>query len=256
MRITLNLASRPHIDLRPYVQRLRLWMALLAMLAVCLWLVLRNEENKAAIARAEQDQLQQGTNRLRKEQQGFQAAMRQPQNAAVLQQSEFLNQLFEQKSFSWTAAMMDLEDVLPAGVQVSSIEPGITREGTVSIRLRVMGPRDKAVDLIRNLEHSKRFVGPRLTGETTENNNSSNGPVAVQPISASNQVTFEILSEYNPLSATKEEKHDKGEKHETTKPKTAEKPPVQKLPSTKKLPSKSPAINPAPSKGPRQGGSQ
>ncbi len=33
--------------------------------------------------------------------------------------------LFAEKSFSWTSVMMDLERVLPAGVQVTSIEPAI-----------------------------------------------------------------------------------------------------------------------------------
>ena len=36
--------------------------------------------------------------------------MRQPQNAAILTQAVFLNQLFAQKAFSWTAVMMDLEN--------------------------------------------------------------------------------------------------------------------------------------------------
>lgn len=254
MRITLNLASRPHIDLRPYFQRLRLWMLLLAMLAACLWLVSRNEEYKAAIARAEEGQLQQSTDRLHKEQQGFQVLMHQPQNAGVLEQSEFLNQLFQRKSFSWTAAMMDLENVLPAGVQVASIEPAVVPGGTVSIRLRVLGPRDKAVDLIRNLEHSRRFVSPRLAGESAENSNTNNnGPAMMQPISASSQVTFEILADYNPL--VKEEKKEESKtKAETGTGKTekgASTKPAKALPGPRPMP-----IQNIPSKHAPQGGSR
>ena len=77
---------------------------------------------------------------------------------------QFLNALFARKSFSWTAVMMDLESVLPTGVQVTSIEPAITKEGEVNIRLRVSGDRDRAVQLVRNLETSQRFVAPRLAG--------------------------------------------------------------------------------------------
>lgn len=223
MRITLNLASRPHIDIRPYLQRLRLWMALLAVLAFALWSLLRTQENKAAIARADQEQLQQSTDRLRKEQQSFQALMRQPQNADVLQQSEFLNHLFQQKSFSWTAVMMDLETVLPAGVQVSAIEPALSATGTVSIRLRVVGPRDKSVDLIRNLEHSKRFIAPYLSGETAETGAAGGpGQAMMQPVSASSQVTFDILAEYNPLA--KSEKAEATKTAKTEKTATKEKP--------------------------------
>ena len=87
--------------------------------------------------------------------------MQQPQNMAVLERSQFLNALFARKSFSWTSVMMDLETVLPAGVQVTSIEPTITKEGDVNIRLRVSGDRDRAVQLVRNLETSQRFLSPQ-----------------------------------------------------------------------------------------------
>ena len=86
----------------------------------------------------------------------------------MLDRSQFLNDLFARKSFSWTAVMMDLERVLPAGVQVTSIEPAITAEGDVNIRLRVSGQRDLAVDLVRNLEHSQRFLAPHLNNETSQ----------------------------------------------------------------------------------------
>ena len=80
--------------------------------------------------------------------------MRQPDNAATLQRSEFLNHLFLQKSFSWTTALMDLEKVLPQGVQVMSIDPQMAKDGHVIMRLRVNGPRDKVVTLVTNLEKS------------------------------------------------------------------------------------------------------
>ena len=41
------------------------------------------------------------------------------------------------------AVMMDLERVLPSGVQVMSIDPSISKEGDVNIRLRVNGDREK-----------------------------------------------------------------------------------------------------------------
>jgi type IV pilus assembly protein PilN len=125
--------------------------------------------------------------------------MHQPQNMAVLERSQFLNGLFAWKSFSWTAVMMDLEKVLPTGVQVTSIEPQITKEGDVNIRLRVSGDRDRTVQLVRNLETSQRFLSPRLSSEqaqTQESNRSVNAPVTMP-----GAVQFEILSGYNPLPA-------------------------------------------------------
>src|SRR5664279_687647 len=202
MRITLNLASRPYVDLRPLYSRLRLWMAVLAILAVPLWLLLRVEQRRASAAQAEQTMLTRDMQKLKQEQQNNQVQMRQPQNAAVLAQSEFLNQLFKRKTFSWTAVMMDLETVLPSGVQVMNLEPVIAPDGQVTIRMRVNGARDKAVELVRNLEHSRRFLAPRLAGETAETSTGGNAGSQqnLQPVSASTPVNFEILSEYNPLS--------------------------------------------------------
>lgn len=204
MRITLNLASRPYVDLRPLYSRLRLWMAVLAILALPMWLLLRVEERRASSAQAEQTMLTRDMQKLKQEQQNNQVQMRQPQNAAVLAQSEFLNQLFKRKTFSWTAVMMDLETVLPSGVQVMNLEPVIAADGQVTIRMRVNGQRDKAVALVRNLEHSRRFLAPRLAGETAETSTGGNAGSQqnLQPVSESTPVNFEILSEYNPLSGT------------------------------------------------------
>ena len=100
--------------------------------------------------------------------------MRQPVNSSVLKRAHFLNALFAAKSFSWTAVMMDLENVLPTGVQVTSIEPVITPEHDVIIKLRVSGDRDRAVQLVRNLERSSRFLSPQLKGENDADQGHSN----------------------------------------------------------------------------------
>jgi type IV pilus assembly protein PilN len=198
MRVTLNLASKPFIELRPLYARLRWWMAILVVAAIPLWLLLKVETRKAALANAKLQSVQASIQRLENRQQSYQAMMRQPQNAAVLTQAEFLNQLFARKAFSWTAVMMDLETVLPGGVQVLNIDPAIDKTGNVTIRLRVSGPRDRAVDLVRNLEHSRRFLQPRLASESLETNNTG-GQANLQPANATSNVNFDVLAEYNPL---------------------------------------------------------
>jgi type IV pilus assembly protein PilN len=197
MRISVNLATRPFVELRPLFARLRLAMVLLALLAVGLGFALHSLNRKAKIAQAQMDDLKAKTAAFQKERQTNEARMRQPQNMAVLDRSRFLNNVFELKSFSWTAVMMDLERVLPPGVQVTSIEPQISKEGDVNIRLRVSGDRDRAVQLVRNLETSQRFVAPRLGGETAQTAEGNRG--AGGPVTAPGGVVFDILSGYNPL---------------------------------------------------------
>jgi type IV pilus assembly protein PilN len=123
--------------------------------------------------------------------------MRQPDNAATLQRSEFLNQIFRQKSFSWTTAMMDLERVLPQGVQVTSIDPNMTKEGRVMMRLRVNGPRDKVVTLVSNLEKSPHFIEPLVAGETADIQ--GEGQAGFRPtMSESIDVNVDIIAGFNP----------------------------------------------------------
>jgi type IV pilus assembly protein PilN len=197
MRISVNLATRPFVELRPLFARLRLAMGVLTVLAVGLGFWLHALNAQAKVAQAQMDALKAKTAQFRRERGLNEARMRQPQNMAVLERSQFLNAVFAWKSFSWTAVMMDLERVLPVGVQVTSIEPVITKDGDVNIRLRVSGDRDRAVQLVRNLETSQRFLSPRLAGEQALTADSAHGSGA--PTVAPGGVVFEILSGYNPL---------------------------------------------------------
>jgi type IV pilus assembly protein PilN len=201
MRIQLNLASRKFVELGPLYFRLRILFVLLAVTAVPLWLLLATEKRKAAGAQARLDAVNHQIHALEQQRQVFQADMRQPQNASVLNQSQFLNQIFAEKAFSWTAVMMDLENVLPTGVQVLAIDPVPAKDGKVTIRLRVSGAHDRGVELVRNLEHSHRFLSPRLARETAENNQNGRGP---EPVSTAVPVNFDLLAEYNPLPETEE----------------------------------------------------
>ena len=73
------------------------------------------------------------------------------------------------------------------------------KDGHITLHLHVIGPRDRAVELVSNLEHSKRFLFPRIIGENSE---ATGGPgEKLQPVSASNRVNFELLAEYNPATA-------------------------------------------------------
>jgi type IV pilus assembly protein PilN len=200
MNVTLNLATRPFVELRPLLARLKLAMIALALLAIGLILGLRILKDKADAATAQMDALRFQTAQYQNRMLANENRMKQPQNRAVLERAQFLNELFAKKSFSWTAVMMDLETVLPAGVQVTSIDPAISKDGDVSIRLRVTGVREKAVELVRNLEKSKRFLSPRLSNESLQANQQGTTASAAQLAGIPGGVQFDILSGYNPLS--------------------------------------------------------
>jgi len=245
MRISVNLATRPFVELRPLFARLRIAMVLLALLAIGLGFGLTRLNARAKVATAQMDSLKAKTAAFDQERVRNETRMKQPDNQSVLERSQFLNALFTRKSFSWTAVMMDLEKVLPPGVQVTSIDPVVSKEGDVSIRLRVTGDRDKAIQLVRNLEKSQRFVTPRLGGETALTAEKANafgrGGAGVRNVSAGpdqafgNGVEFEIFSGYNPLPADAGKKESAGKKEEVkgkSKPNTAHKPTIPGSPVT------------------------
>ena len=64
MRIQLNLASRPFVELGPLYLRLRILIMLLAVVAVPLWLLLATEKRKAADAQARLDAVEQNIHAL------------------------------------------------------------------------------------------------------------------------------------------------------------------------------------------------
>lgn len=199
MRITLNLATRPFANLGPAIKRLHIAAGVLAVLSIGLGLGVHAFHQKAEEVRTREHSLDGAIAHVTQERQGYQELMRQPANAEVLARAGALNQLFDEKAFSWTLAMEDLETVLPGGVQVSTIEPVRDKNGQITLQLRVIGPRDHAIDLVRNLEHSKRFLLPRIVGENSE---STGGPgEQLQPISASSRVNFDLLAVYNPATA-------------------------------------------------------
>ena len=205
MRISVNLATKPFVELRPLLLRLRMAMAALAVLAVGFGLALHSVSAKASAAAAQSRSIEAQTAAFQQDRQHNEARMRQPANVAVLERSRLLNAVFARKSFSWTAVMMDLERVLPNGVQVTSIEPQVAGDGVVSIRLRVSGDRDRAVQLVRNLETSSRFLGPRLSGEAAQQTNQLLQRTGLQESGAGGPggvpglVQFDIVSGYNPL---------------------------------------------------------
>jgi type IV pilus assembly protein PilN len=258
MRIAVNLASRPFADIAPLLQRLRLGIAALGLIGVALGAGLYFTHNQAEAARARERALDVSIARIDQERQTYQTMVRQPDNAAVLQQVASLNKLIDTKAFSWTLAMEDLETVLPGGVQVTTLEPTVDKkDGHITLHMRVAGPRDKAVELVSNLEHSRRFLLPRIVGETAETAGGVPGQ-QLEPVSETNHVNFDVLADYNPATAEEvkaaHKKAQSGHKAETpasaapATPRTGR--PGQRPPYTGTTPlARPPRPNPRPNPG-------
>jgi type IV pilus assembly protein PilN len=199
MRVSLNLATRPFADAGPTLKKLRIGMLVLLLISGGAALGLHAVHKEAEAARARAHSLDGAIARVSAERQGYVRMMQQPDNAKLLAETEALNKLFDKKAFSWTLTIESLETVLPGGVQVSTLAPERAADGHIALHMRVLGPRDKGIEFLRNLEHSRRFLMPRIVGESAEN---ASGPGQnVQPVSDTNRFSFELVADYNPPSA-------------------------------------------------------
>ncbi len=97
--------------------------------------------------------------------------LNQPQNRTTRDESQFLNELIERKAFSWTRVLENLEKVMPPRVHVVAINPELDEDNQLALKMRVAGDsRDRAIELARRMEASRRFA---QTAITTENHVSS-----------------------------------------------------------------------------------
>jgi type IV pilus assembly protein PilN len=199
MRVSLNMATRPFADMRPTLKRLRIGMLVLLAVSGGAALGLHAVHQEAEAARARAHSLDGAIARVSTERASYVRMMQEPQNAQLLAETRTLNKLFDEKAFSWTLTIESLETVLPGGVQVSTLAPTRAADGHITLHIRVIGPRDKGIEFVRNLEHSRRFLMPRIVNESAENSNVPGQNL--QPVSDTNRFSFDLQADYNPPSA-------------------------------------------------------
>jgi len=169
MRVDINLATQPYEDARQFWLRWGSVIALLAAATVLLSWVTASGWRSSRQDRRLMRQYQQQIAMRDKERADAEALMNLPQNSSTRDRSQFLNDLFYRKAFSWTGVFEDLEQVMPPGLHVVSITPETALNGDLSIKLTVAGEsRDRALDLVRKMEGSQRFQQTQIEEEATE----------------------------------------------------------------------------------------
>jgi type IV pilus assembly protein PilN len=173
MRLNINLASQPYEDARQFWMRWGTGLAVasivtLALLAVTIsgWRSARFDHSKIA-------QLKSDIGQRDMKRQEAETFLNQPENRTTRDQSQFLNQLIERKSFSWTRVLEDLERVMPPRVHLVSIHPEMDEDNQLTLKMAVAGDsRDRALELARRMEESRRFTSTYIEGETSQVSNS------------------------------------------------------------------------------------
>lgn len=167
MHIDINLASQPYEDLRKFWLR---WGAPLVVLGIVTLVLLYSVILGLLTARKDNTLIQQRESQIAsrdQEKAAAQALLNLPQNRATHDRSQFLNDLFERKAFSWTRVFEDMEQVMPVRLHVVSIKPEMGTDNQLEIKLTVAGEsRDRALELVRRMEASKRFQQTHIEAES------------------------------------------------------------------------------------------
>jgi type IV pilus assembly protein PilN len=188
MRIDINLATQPYEDSRRFWAYWGSGLGVLALITLVLAYLAIAGFIQATRERAQIAGLQREIAAYDQEKSNAQAMLSQPQNRVVRDQSRFLNDLFQRKAFSWTKVFEDLEQVMPAHLHVVSIQPDMSKENNLEIKLVVAGEsREQALDLVRKMEGSQRFKQTQIESERSE----------VQPTNG-DRVLFDLSALYIP----------------------------------------------------------
>jgi len=216
MRLDINLASQPYEDARQFWIRWGTAVGAVGLLTLVLlaaditgWVNARRD--RAAIAEkraliAERDQLRANAERI----------LNLPQNRSTRDQSQFLNDLIERKAFSWTRVLENLEKVMPPRVHLIAINPQLDEDNQLGLKMTVAGDsRDRAIELARRMEESRRFSQTNIISERTEKQSNS-----------SDTEQFDIVAFYipEPLAAAAAESKTEMKPKTNVKSKTQAKP--------------------------------
>jgi Tfp pilus assembly protein PilN len=159
MNLRLNLATAPQANNRPFLAgsvlvgaAALIALVLLAHAAYSSW---QDQRELRVATSALQSRI-----RVSEQQQKMLADyFRSSEAQRILDRSDFLNSLIDDRSFPWTRIFTDLERTLPPGVRVVSISPHLDN-GRAEISLQVGAQTGASeVQFLEAMESSKAFSG-------------------------------------------------------------------------------------------------
>jgi Tfp pilus assembly protein PilN len=160
MKIPINLASQPFRRDRAMLVASVAVSVLLAISLSTLIALAMADNSQLADVRKEVAQLRSQISAATKQQSEFDAIIRKPENAEVLERSVFLNTLLYRKGISWTRILADLEKTMPPNVKMLNIQPYVTGKNQITLNLQVGAEGPEAViAFYKALEQSPLFGG-------------------------------------------------------------------------------------------------
>lgn len=204
MRLNINLASQPYEVARDYTRRMTVLIAALALAAVVLVAYIVYQRAHSRGINRQLADVERQIDSLNHEESQARAILNKPANKVIADQSEFLNDLFARKAMSWTHIFTVMEKIVPPQLHVVSMKPEYSKTNDLVLHVVVAtDSRDRAVELVRNMEKSSHFRQPQVVAENVVANTSEQS-------ANSGAIQFDIAAIYVPSAADIEEKPDAG----------------------------------------------
>ena len=194
MRIGINLATQPYENVRRFFL---FWGSVLAVAIALSGGLIYYAVNAWKTSRSNAQTLE-GERRIlaryQAEEDADMAILNKPENRDVRARSLLINSLIRQKEFSWTLIFADLERIMPTRLHVVSISPQLNRANQIEVHMIVAGDsREKAVELVQNMEKSAAFRYPAVRSETANPSARETG--------SRDLIQFDISALYQPAAA-------------------------------------------------------
>jgi type IV pilus assembly protein PilN len=220
MRLDINLATHRYEDARQFWIRWGTGLAALGIATLALLIMTFSGWFDARIDHKKIAELQAQIAGRDKERANAEAMLNRPENRAMRDKSQYLNELIARKAFSWTRAFEDLERVMPPRLHLVSIQPQLNDDNQLAIKMIVAGDSpERAIELVKRMEESQHFRETRIDTQTAAQGGGSDS------------VQFGINALYVSVqdSGTKQESHTKPDSR--TKPVSRPKPDSRSKPN-------------------------
>ena len=192
MRLNINLASQKYEDVRQFYVRWGTAVGLTAVLT--LFLIGMAWINYSSSSRSSQRirELQEKIAALQKERTAAETISNLPENHEITAQKNYWNRQINRRQLSWTQLFNDLQRIMPARAYVSSVHPEITQDNRLKLTLMIKGDtHENGLELVKKMEKSERFRGPKINAETSEKDARSGAEL----------YKFDIETYYTPAAA-------------------------------------------------------
>lgn len=179
MRVSVNLATKPFVNLRPFLIMTGLFGGLVVVATALTLFLGISHWNEYAEARAKLNNLETKRLGLYAEQRTLVEELSRPQPHALLERKLFLDDLILQRQLSWIELFFDLQEHMPERVRIVSLSPTLREDGGLLLEMRVgAGSPADLISFLSKLEEGSQFQNVILRNQQDGPRGSSDGVLA------------------------------------------------------------------------------